>query len=173
MAGRLFASLIARIFPAAILKVGRVGVRASFAKQIHVSSFPRCGAARVKADATKKRSCTVCVPCAKTLAKASATTEKQEHRLKPMLHCRQDAGATRRKAPASKGGRYKGVVGDGSRVRGYAREGLQDGRGVVGLEEPDMAVVEVLQELAVGGRSQIAGPDDWRMLDVRGVIDPF
>ena len=44
---------------------------------------------------------------------------------------------------------------------------------VIGLEKPDLAILEIVDEPAVLLGVQFAGPDDFRIINVGGVVDPF
>ena len=41
------------------------------------------------------------------------------------------------------------------------------------VEEPDLAIGEIVDEGGVGGFAEGAGPDDLRVFEIGGVVDPF
>ena len=51
--------------------------------------------------------------------------------------------------------------------------GGEGGRGGVGGEEPDVAGGEVVEEGREVGAGEVAGPDDFGVVNVGGVVDPF
>ena len=52
-------------------------------------------------------------------------------------------------------------------------EWFERGRELVGFEQPDFAIREIIDQLLIGGLIHIAGPDDPGAVRIGGVEDPL
>src|ERR1035438_1178909 len=64
-------------------------------------------------------------------------------------------------------GKLSGVGRSTARIRRY-RHGVG-----IGFEQPDLAALVVIQQLAVLLRTHVAGPDNRRTVDVGAIVDPL